>query len=243
MIADPPAYTPWYDQALAAALGRSRGPTSSWPRPGFASRSCRLPTGHRRSERFYPALPPGSSAARGPDLPIKAVEHLAVAWSLARLRADVLHLQWLSLPQLDVAVLIPEHRRSSPHTTCCHAERRRETRSLDAGSSARFDRVVVHTERGRETLLGAGRRRRDVIPHPVYPSSAVAGPDNGHTILALGVTGAGGRESLNSPSSLSPPKRPRASFLKHCRVRMVGSCIPGVTVKRSSRLISTTTPT
>jgi glycosyltransferase involved in cell wall biosynthesis len=50
---------------------------------------------------------------------------------------------------------------------------------------AKFDRVIVHTERGRETLLELGVDGR-VLPHPVYPSRAVRA-DDGHTLLSLGV--------------------------------------------------------
>jgi glycosyltransferase involved in cell wall biosynthesis len=49
----------------------------------------------------------------------------------------------------------------------------------------KFDRVVVHSERGRETLAELGVDAR-VIPHPVYPSAATRA-DDGHTLLALGM--------------------------------------------------------
>ena len=49
----------------------------------------------------------------------------------------------------------------------------------------RFDRVVVHSERGRETLAELGIDAR-VIPHPVYPSAATRA-DDGRTLLSLGV--------------------------------------------------------
>jgi glycosyltransferase involved in cell wall biosynthesis len=49
----------------------------------------------------------------------------------------------------------------------------------------RFDRVVVHSERGREALAELDIDAR-VIPHPVYPSTATRA-DDGHTILSLGV--------------------------------------------------------
>jgi glycosyltransferase involved in cell wall biosynthesis len=49
----------------------------------------------------------------------------------------------------------------------------------------KFDRVVVHSTRGRETLAELGIDAR-VIPHPVYPSAAERA-DDGATLLALGV--------------------------------------------------------
>ena len=61
-------------------------------------------------------------------------------------------------------------RPSSPRTTCCRAAPPR-ARDLWRRLLARFDRVVVHSERGRETLAELGVDAR-VIPHPVYPSAA-----------------------------------------------------------------------
>lgn len=138
--------------------------------------------GYRRSERFYPLSSrlPGRSRAR---LPLKGIEHFGVAASLSRLRADVVHVQWLALPQLDVAI-----RFASPAVFTAHDLLPRRTaskRELWGRLLRRFDRVVVHTERGRETLAELGTSAV-VIPHPVYPSSA-SRADDGQTILALGV--------------------------------------------------------
>jgi glycosyltransferase involved in cell wall biosynthesis len=49
----------------------------------------------------------------------------------------------------------------------------------------RFDRIVVHSERGRESLGALGIDAR-VIPHPVYLSNATRA-DDGRTLLSLGV--------------------------------------------------------
>src|SRR5262249_22992027 len=49
----------------------------------------------------------------------------------------------------------------------------------------RFDRVVVHSTRGRDALAELGVDAA-VIPHPVYPSTATHA-DDGRTILSLGV--------------------------------------------------------
>src|SRR5262249_19700210 len=53
---------------------------------------------------------------------------------------------------------------------------------------ARFERVVVHSGRGRAMLveLGVGEDKLRVIPHPVFPSDP-ARADDGRTVLALGV--------------------------------------------------------
>jgi len=49
---------------------------------------------------------------------------------------------------------------------------------------ARFDRVVVHSERGRESLADL-EVDATVIPHPVFPSDPVRA-DDGRTLLSLG---------------------------------------------------------
>jgi glycosyltransferase involved in cell wall biosynthesis len=114
---------------------------------------------------------------------LKAAEHLDVMRSLALARADVLHLQWAALPQADVRL-----RFRSPAVFTAHDLLPRRTagrRELWRRLLGRFERIVVHTERGRETLAELGVDAR-VIPHPVYPSSA-SRADDGHTVLSLGV--------------------------------------------------------
>ena len=52
----------------------------------------------------------------------------------------------------------------------------------------RFERIVVHSERGRETLaaFGVADEKLRVIPHPVTPSDPTRA-DDGRTVLALGL--------------------------------------------------------
>jgi glycosyltransferase involved in cell wall biosynthesis len=181
VIADPPAFTPWYDHELAAGLARA-GADVEVATSRFRFGETPAPDGYRRSERFYPVSSRvfGRSRLR---LPVRAAEHPAVAWSLSRVRADVLHVQWLAVPSVDVHV-----RYRSPSVFTAHdLLPRRTAGKLDLWRRllARFDRVVVHTERGRATLAELGVDAR-VIPHPVYPSAATRA-DDGRTLLALGV--------------------------------------------------------
>jgi glycosyltransferase involved in cell wall biosynthesis len=181
VLADPPAFTPWYDHELAAALGRA-GADVELQTSRFRFGDVPAPDGYRRSERWYPLSSRLFRRSRL-RLPLKAVEHLEVMRSLARARADVLHVQWLAVPQADVRL-----RFRSPSVFTAHDLLPRRTASrvdLWRRLLRRFDRVVVHTERGRETLAALGVEAH-VIPHPVYPSTATRA-DDGATLLALGV--------------------------------------------------------
>ena len=180
-IADPPAFTPWYDHQLAAALGRP-GVEVELLTSRFRFSELPPAEGYRRVERFYPLSSRVSGRSRA-RLPLRAVEHMGVVASLSRVRPDVLHLQWCALPQADVRI-----RFRAPSVFTAHDLLPRRTaskRDLWRRLLRRFDRVVVHTTRGRETLRELGVEAR-VIPHPVYPSAAVRA-DDGRTLLALGI--------------------------------------------------------
>jgi glycosyltransferase involved in cell wall biosynthesis len=181
LLADPPAFTPWYDHELAAALARA-GAEVELAMSHFRFGMLPAADGYRRSERFYPVSSRLFKRSRL-RLPLKAVEHLDVLRSLSRARTDVLHLQWLALPQADLRL-----RFRSPSVFTAHDLLPRRTASrtdLWRRLLERFDRVVVHSERGREALAELGVDAR-VIPHPVYPSAATRA-DDGRTILSLGV--------------------------------------------------------
>ncbi|HEY8407936.1 MAG TPA: glycosyltransferase, partial [Gaiellaceae bacterium] len=88
------------------------------------------------------------------------------------------------VPELDLRLLRP----TVPSVFTAHDLLPRRTASkleLWRRLLARFDRVVVHSERGRETLAPLGVDAR-VIPHPVFRSDPPR-TDDGHTVLALGV--------------------------------------------------------
>jgi glycosyltransferase involved in cell wall biosynthesis len=182
VLADPPAYTPYYDHELAGALARA-GVDVELVTSRFRFAELPEPDGYRRSELFYPL---SSRLFRRSRLrvPLKAVEH---PLGMARLRsrdADVVHLQWLSVPQLDDRLL----RFRAPTVFTAHDLLPRRTASkleLWRRILRRFDRIVVHSERGRETLAALGADAR-VIPLPITPS-AVDRADDGRTLLFFGV--------------------------------------------------------
>ena len=184
-LCDPSAFTPQYDHELAAALARA-GAEVDLVTSRFRFGETPAPTGYERRELFYP----WSSRAfrRSPlRLPLKAVEHPLGMARLARLEADVVHLQWLAWPKLDRALLGLR----APGVFTAHdllPRRSAGDRDLWRRLFARFERVVVHTGRGSAQLaeLGVPEARLRVIPHPVFPSDP-ARTDDGRTVLALGV--------------------------------------------------------
>jgi glycosyltransferase involved in cell wall biosynthesis len=182
VIADPPAFTPAYDHELAAALARA-GADVELVTSRFRFGEAPLPDGYRRSEPFYPL---SSRLFRRSRLriPLKVAEHVPATAALVRRRPDVLHLQWLAAPELDLRFL----RLRVPSVFTAHDLLPRRTRGkqeLWRRLLARFDRVVVHSEHGRRALAEFGVDAR-VIPHPVFPSDPPR-TDDGRTLLCFGI--------------------------------------------------------
>ena len=182
VVADPPAFTPAYDHELSAALGRA-GAEVELVTSRFRFGEVPAPIGYRRTELFYPLSSRLFHRSRL-RLPLKAVEHVPGTAALLLRKPDILHLQWLAAPELDGRLLRPR----VPSVFTAHDLLPRRTaarRELWRRLLARFDRVVVHSEHGRETLLGLGVDAR-VIPHPVFPSDPPRA-DDGRTLLCFGV--------------------------------------------------------
>jgi glycosyltransferase involved in cell wall biosynthesis len=185
VLADPSSFTPEYDHELAAALARA-GEDVELVTSRFRFGEAPKPEGYRRSELFYPLSSRAFRRSRL-RLPLKALEHPLGLARLARRPADVLHVQWLAAPEIDARAL----RSRAPLVFTAHDLLPRRTAKkveLWRRLLGRFDRVVVHSERGRETLAGFGvdEARLRVVPHPVFPSDPPR-RDDGHTVLALGM--------------------------------------------------------
>jgi glycosyltransferase involved in cell wall biosynthesis len=185
LIADPPAFTPTYDHELAAALARA-GADVELVTSRFRFGAVPAPEGYARRELFYPLSSRlfGRSPLR---LPLKAVEHPLGLAALRRIAAEVLHVQWLAAPELDARLFHPH----APAVFTAHdlLPRRTAARAhLWRRLLGRFERIVVHSVNGRETLarFGVDPARLRVIPHPVFPSDPER-RDDGRTVLAFGV--------------------------------------------------------
>ena len=185
VVADPPAFTPPYDHALAAALARA-GAEVELVTSRFRFGDVPQPDGYRRRELFYPLSSRLFRRSRL-RLPLKVVEHPLGLARLARVPADVVHLQWVAAPELDALLL----RHDAPLVFTAHDLLPRRTSSKQAlwrRLFDRFERVVVHSERGRDALasFGVAQHKLRVIPHPVFPGS-IERRDDGATVLALGL--------------------------------------------------------
>ena len=184
LIADPPAFTPPYDHALASALARA-GAEVELVTSAFRFGEAPAPDGYRRSELFYPV---SSKVFRRSRLriPVKLIEHPVGLTRLRRRKADVVHLQWLAAPEVDDRLL----RVDAPLVFTAHdilPRRTADKRDLWRRLFGRFARVVVHSERARDQLgeLVEPDRLR-VIPHPVFYSDP-GRHDDGRTLLSLGI--------------------------------------------------------
>jgi glycosyltransferase involved in cell wall biosynthesis len=184
VIADPPAFTPPYDHALASALARAGAEVELVTSP-FRFGEAPAPDGYRRSEIFYPV---SSKVFRRSRLriPVKLLEHPLGLTRLRRRKADIVHLQWLAAPELDDRLL----RVDAPLVFTAHdilPRRTADKRDLWRRLFGRFAGVVVHSERARD-LLGElfEPDRLRVIPHPVFYSDPER-RDDGRTLLSLGI--------------------------------------------------------
>jgi glycosyltransferase involved in cell wall biosynthesis len=169
-LADPSAFTPPYDRALAAALARAGAEVEL-----LTSRFLHGPVppaeGYRVRELFY-----RRAAGRGLDaparLPFKAAEHLPDMLRLRRaLDADVVHYQWLTLPALDVHLLPPRRPRvMTAHYILTPHPSQRAVRSARRVFGA-MDAVVAHSEHSAARLrdeVGLDPAKVRVIPHGAF---------------------------------------------------------------------------
>jgi glycosyltransferase involved in cell wall biosynthesis len=186
IIANPPGFGgPDYDHHLCSELA-AQGADVELVTTRFRFGSMPEPDGYRRSLLFYPlsARVFGRSRLR---VPMKVAEHPFGMAGLALRRPDVLHVQWLSIPELDRWLL--RSRAPLVYTAHDHAQRR------TAGKAAvweklyeRFRRVVAHSQSGRLALAEQGipEHKLRVIPHPIIRSDPPR-TDDGRTLLCFGL--------------------------------------------------------
>jgi len=170
-IVDPAAFTPPYDHALSGALSRA-GAEVELVTAEFPYGPVPREAGYEVNELFYRrSSRTGAGASRRRRL-LRAAEHLP---GMLRHRrhargADVVHYQWLPVPELDLRLLADVH----PRLFTMH------WRFPDPGSRiagtlrrllARMDAVVAHSEHGKGRLAadyGVPPERVEVIPHGAF---------------------------------------------------------------------------
>jgi glycosyltransferase involved in cell wall biosynthesis len=174
-LVDPPAFTPPYDHALAAALARA-GAEVELVTSRFAYGAVPEPDGYVRRELFYRRAfgAPGSRTRRLAKLAAHVPEMARYRGAAAG--ADVVHFQWLTAPVLDVH-LLPRR----PLALTAHDLLPREPRPGQLAAQRRLlervDAVVVHSEYGRGQLvngLGLDAHRVHVIHHGAFAHAASA---------------------------------------------------------------------
>jgi glycosyltransferase involved in cell wall biosynthesis len=196
-IVDPSAFTAPYDHALSAALARA-GASVQLITSRFAYGEVPRPDGYQRQELFYRHSigAPGSRRRRL----TKLAEHVPdmLRWRRLAASADVVHVQWLTAPVIDVR-LLPDR----PLVFTAHDLLPREPRPGQVGAQRRLferaDAVVAHSEYGRRQLvqrLGVPAAKVHVIHHGAFDHVAaspvaalppeVAGPA-GPVVLCFGL--------------------------------------------------------
>jgi glycosyltransferase involved in cell wall biosynthesis len=186
VLADPAGFTPAYDHELAAALARAGAEVELVTSPFRFGVSSYPADGYRRSEPFYPVSARLFRRSRL-RVPVKVVEHPFGMARLVTRPRDVLHVQWFAAPPLDRRLF----RTRGPLAFTAHDLLPRRTASREKlwrELFGRFDRIVVHSTRGLETLaaFGVERDRLRLIPMPVFPS-APPRRDDGRTVSCLGL--------------------------------------------------------
>jgi glycosyltransferase involved in cell wall biosynthesis len=169
-VVDPSAYTPPYDHALCAALGRA-GMDVRLQTSRFAYGTVPAAQLYERVERFYRRGGGGARSRR--RFAAKLVQHVPdmCEYRRAAAAADVVHFQWLTIQPLDVR-LLPSGR---PLVLTAHDVLPREPRRGQLAAQRRLydrvDAVVVHSGPGRDRLvdgLGIGPEKVHVIPHGAF---------------------------------------------------------------------------
>jgi glycosyltransferase involved in cell wall biosynthesis len=117
---------------------------------------------------------------------LKGLEYVPSAWRLVRrieqLDPDVVHVQWLPRPELDLRWL---RRLQRPTALTAHDVVPRREGALPAWREAlgAVDRVIVHSQRAAEQLREFNPQ---VIRHPVFDGKPL-GPPHGKTLLFFGL--------------------------------------------------------
>jgi glycosyltransferase involved in cell wall biosynthesis len=196
-LVDPLGYTTPYDDRLASALG-ARGHDVHLLTAPFLLDEAPEPEGYMREELFVPLssrllrTTPRARFRRA----LKGAEYIPSVRRLLhridRLSPDVVHVQWLARPELDVRWL-RRLARKGPFVFTAHNALPRRPRAYGAWREALTlaARVVVHSQQAVDRLaaFGIGRAKLVRIAHPVFdaPREVAVSPPAGTTLLFFGL--------------------------------------------------------
>ena len=212
VIADPPAYTPPYDRALAAALARA-GADVELAHVSLPLRAGRGARRLRRARRSSIRCRRGSATARLRLVAEgRSSTRLGSPGSGSRGRTSCT-CSGSAHPRSTPGCSGRVRRSSSRRTTFCRAERATARRCGGGCSAASTgSSCTARTAGARSTAFGVPADKLRVIPHPVFPGT-VEHRDDGRTVLALGVDpavqGSRGRDRRGSPRRRRPAPRRR----------------------------------
>jgi len=176
LLVDPSLFTAPYDAALTEGLLAASVDATWATRPARSGDRQEIPK-ERVDAFFYRWVDEAANLPRRMRAVAKGVSHLIGLCGLVlrvfTRRPDIVHFQWTVLPHLDaIAILIIRLRR--PVVLTVHdpvpfnGERRSWLQTAGFDLPIRLaNRVIVHTQAGRRTLLGRGVQAEKVavIPH------------------------------------------------------------------------------
>ena len=182
LLVDPSLFTSPYDAALSSGL-LSNGILPSWATRALRPKEEDLLDATDTLPFFYPFTDGPRRRTGSVWRVLKGVEHVA---GLRRLeheakRFDLVHFQWAALPMLDRRA-VRRIRQTRPVVLTVHDIEPFNGRPVSAAQRGgydallkAFDRLIVHTEQGRNALLERGLRadRVDVVPHGILPLRAI----------------------------------------------------------------------
>lgn len=180
MLVDPSLYTAPYDAALTQGL-LAAGVAPTWmTRPLRRGDRAEIPP--ERTDAFFYRRTDGGHAL------LKGLAHVAgmakLLWKIRRDRPQVVHVQWIVVPPVDI-VAMALIRRWCPLVLTVHdtvpynGQRMSALQRLGHAVPARLaHRVIVHTRSGAQTLQrhGVHKARISVIPHGPLRLSVAAAP-------------------------------------------------------------------
>ena len=199
LLVDPSMFTAPYDAALSGGL-ESLGVRTHW-----ATRQLRADEDNeigaaRSLDFFYPFSDGPRRRQGGLWRVVKGVEHATGMKRLGELvqtrRYDIVHFQWSVVPLIDVRA-IRRMRATCPVVLTVHDSTPFNGKSVSrlqrdgfGGVLGEVDRVIVHTSKGKATLVEAGVAEDvvSVVPHGILPGgeATARAPDGRWRVVLFG---------------------------------------------------------